>query len=268
MNNLTFPEGITYKYKYITGGDFISADIKPTDTSGLYSQAKNIIIDVKLDTSNVTTMNYMFYECSSLTSISQFDTSNVTNMSYMFSTCSKLTTIPQLDTSNVTNMSCMFEHCSNLTSIPQLDTSNVTNMYYIFRSCSSLTSIPQLDTSNVANMQYMFDGCSVLKTIPQLDCSKVTNIGLFGYSGNSSIVNLGGFKNLGMQKSLSNTTGNYFLGASSKLTHESIMNVINNLYDRASAGYSVLTLKLHADVLAKLTDEEKAIATNKGWILS
>ena len=46
------------------------------------------------------------------------------------------------------------------------------------------------------------------------------------------------------------------------------MNVINNLYDRASAGYSVLTLKLHANHLAMLSDEEKAIATNKGWTLS
>jgi len=91
---------------------------------------------------------------------------------------------------------------------------------------------------------------------------------MFGYSGNSYIVNLGGFKNLGMQKSVSNTTGNYFLGASSKLTKESVMNVINNLYDRKTAGYSVLTLKLHANTLALLSDEEKAIATNKGWILS
>jgi hypothetical protein len=46
------------------------------------------------------------------------------------------------------------------------------------------------------------------------------------------------------------------------------MNVINNLYDRATAGLSVLTLKLHANHLAMLTDDEKAIATNKGWIIS
>ena len=46
------------------------------------------------------------------------------------------------------------------------------------------------------------------------------------------------------------------------------MNIINNLYDRATAGLSVLTLRLNSRSLAALTDEEKAIATNKGWILS
>jgi hypothetical protein len=46
------------------------------------------------------------------------------------------------------------------------------------------------------------------------------------------------------------------------------MNIINNLYDRASAGYSVVTLKLAAKTLALLSDEEKTIATNKGWTLS
>ena len=42
-----------------------------------------------LDTSNVTTMNSMFYGCSSLTSLdlSSFDTSKVTNVQYMFSGC-------------------------------------------------------------------------------------------------------------------------------------------------------------------------------------
>jgi hypothetical protein len=43
---------------------------------------------------------------------------------------------------------------------------------------------------------------------------------------------------------------------------------LNGLYDRKTAGYSVLGLQLGSTHLAKLTDEEKAIATNKGWTLS
>ena len=60
------------------------------------------------------------------------DTNNVTNMQQMFSDCSSLTTIPQLNTSNVTNMSNMFSGCDNITTIPQLDTSNVTGMGRMF----------------------------------------------------------------------------------------------------------------------------------------
>ena len=46
----------------------------------------------KFNTSNVTNMSFMFYECSSLKeliNISNFDTTNVSNMHAMFSCCSE-----------------------------------------------------------------------------------------------------------------------------------------------------------------------------------
>lgn len=49
---------------------------------------------------------------------------------------------------------------------------------------------------------------------------------------------------------------------------ESLMNIINNLYDIATAGVQPQKLQLGSTNLAKLTDEEKVIATNKGWSLS
>ena len=62
----------------------------------------------------------------------QLDTSNVTNMQAMFRDCTSLTNIPQLDTSSVTNASEMFYNCTNLTTIPSLNTSKVTSMYSMF----------------------------------------------------------------------------------------------------------------------------------------
>ena len=59
------------------------------------------------------------------------------------------------------------------------------------------------------------------------------------------------------------------ISASSNLTHDAIMNVINNLYDRKTAGFTAAkTVKFGSTNLAKITDEEKAIATTKGWTLS
>jgi hypothetical protein len=78
----------------------------------------------------------------------------------------------------------------------------------------------------------------------------------------------GGFRNLGMQSSVSNTNGNYFLYNVPNLTHDSLLNVFNLLYDRAAAGYSVLTIKLHPTQMGKLSDDDKLIATNKGWSLT
>ena len=49
------------------------------------------------------------------------------------------------------------------------------------------------------------------------------------------------------------------------ITHESLLNVINKAADVTA---SPATLTLGSTNLAKLTDEEKAIATNKGWTLA
>ena len=129
------------------------------------------------DTSNVTSMYRMFWQCSSLINAPKMDTSNVTNMSTMFASCYNLATVPQVNTSNVTNMSSMFSSCSSLTMIPNMDTSKVTNMGNMFSGCSSLTSAPQMDTSNVTNMNFMFYNCKNLTKVPQMDVSNVTDVG-------------------------------------------------------------------------------------------
>ena len=158
------------------------------------------------------------------------DFDGVTNMISMFSDCYNLTTIPQIDTSSVTIMESMFTNCFQLTTIPQIDTSSVTIMQGMFYSCSNLTTIPQIDTSSVTNMSYMFYSCS-------------------------SLADLGGLMGLKCDIDLS----------SCPLTHDSILNVINKAADVTA---SPKTLTLGSTNLAKLSDEEKAIATNKGWTLA
>ena len=200
-----------------------------------------------LDISIRTDLNLMFGECYSLTTIPQLDTSNATDMSYMFGNCHSLTTIPKLDTSNVTNISGMFKGCTSLTTVPQLDTSNATDMSYMFQTCNSLTTIPQLDTSNVTNTR---------DTLYYL----------------TSLENFGGLLNLGQAYSTS-LSANYYtyglkLSNSTKLTHESLMNIINGLYDIKTKGCKSQQLVFGATNLAKLTSEEIAIATNKGWSVS
>ena len=167
------------------------------------------------------------------------------------------------NTSNVTNMNAMFHSCPSLKTIPMLDTSNVIDMSGMFANCSSLETIPMLDTSNVKDMSWMFIDCSSLKTIPMLDTSNVTNVKNI-LADCTSLTNLGGFRNLG--KSFPTTGVIYTLYLYSPLlTHESLMNVINNLYDIKSIGIKTQTIDIGEANLAKLTAEEIAIATNKGW---
>lgn len=74
-----------------------------------------------LDSSNVTDMNNMFYNCSSLSSINlnNFDTSNVTDMRMMFDGCSNLKTVnlQSFNTEKVTDMLQMFYRCESLESL-------------------------------------------------------------------------------------------------------------------------------------------------------
>ena len=212
----------------------------------------------KFDTSNETGMNNIFQDCSSLIAIPQLDSSNVTSMMYMFRSCKSLITIPQLDTSKVTNMTSMFENCLLLTSIPQLDTHSVTNMYYMFIGCASLASIPQLDTRSVTNMSGMFAGCTNLTYVPRLDATSLTSAkNMFGtsYVALKKLTTFGGLTGLKIDFDLSSCPN---------LTYESLLNVFNELADVTA---SPKTLTLGEKNLNKLWNTEKAIATNKGWIL-
>ena len=158
------------------------------------------------------------------------DTSNVKDMQNMFRDCIYLQTIPQLDTSNVNNMQYMFSNCGYLKTIPLLDTSKLTSADYMFVYCGRLKTIPQLDVSNVGSLSSMFISCNVLETIHMI-----------------------------------NINANLNISASTKFTREALLEIIGNLKAQTSG---TKTLTMGSTNLAKLTDEDKAIATNKGWTLA
>ena len=75
----------------------------------------------RLDTSKVTNMNSVFYNCDKLVTLdlNTFDTSNVTSMNAMFYSCDMLESldISEFDTSKVTDMECMFYYNKKLKTI-------------------------------------------------------------------------------------------------------------------------------------------------------
>ena len=125
------------------------------------------------NTSKVTSMGSMFYNCVNLTNLnlSSFNTSNVTYMRVMFYNCENLTSIDlsNFDTSNVTNMRSMFSGCTNLARVDlsSFNTSKVTTMRAMFNNCKNLTELDLsgFDTSNVTDMAFMFYGTTNMKNI-------------------------------------------------------------------------------------------------------
>ena len=148
---------------------------KLTKCDNMFNGLTNIInVDLsKFDSSSVTDMKCMFFECSGITSInfSNFNTSLVTDMSYMFSDCYslKILDLSSFDTSLVTDMLHMFYQCFKLTSIniKNLKTSNVINMTGMFENSYSLKSLnlKNFNTSSVITMYAMFHLCTNLTSL-------------------------------------------------------------------------------------------------------
>ena len=141
------------------------------------------IIDLAgLDTSEVTSMNTMFYTMSSLKNIdvSGFNTSKVTDMYAMFDQTGVIEqlNVSSFDTSNVTDMKWMFFGLNKLKklNLTNFDTSKVTNMYGMFDAMTDVSEIKfgtNFNTRNVTNMGRMFSRTS---SIQQLDLSHFNTV--------------------------------------------------------------------------------------------
>ena len=172
-----------------------------TDMYGMFYNCSSLSsLDVSgWDTSKVSNMGDMFEGCSSLASLdlSDWDTSNATSMGFMFYGCSSLASLDASgwDTSKVADMSSMFYGCWSLASLDasRWDTSAVKRMFYMFYNCSSLASLDASgwNTSAATDMSYMFYNCSSLSSLDLSgwDTSKVTDAS-FMFSGCSSLDSL------------------------------------------------------------------------------
>ena len=155
-------------------------DARPESTQCWFTNLKNMTSITgmsNLNTSSVTTMQSMFYNCAKLGSISLsgFNTEKVTNMSLMFSGCSTLTTLDlsSFKTGKVTTMSYMFKNCWALKTLDLggFNTENVEYMHEMFSGCEKLEALDlsKFKTDKVKKMDYMFNGCYKLAS---LDVSK------------------------------------------------------------------------------------------------
>ena len=203
--------------------DIVEIDVSNWDVSkvtdmtaifGMCDKLKTIKGIENWNPCSATTMDSLFYGCTSLTKLdlSNWDVSNVTNMDYMFSAefntanhlSMKLTTVGDLsnwNTSKVTSMKYMFVECSSLTelNLSNWDISNVTKLGCLFSDCKSLKTInlSNWNLKNVTMINLMFDGCTSLKTIKGIsnwntsnietldwvfqNCSSLTSIDLSGW---------------------------------------------------------------------------------------
>jgi surface protein len=207
--------------------------------------------DVFIDTSLMTKFSSTFMNNSKLKylDVSGWDTSNITELGQLFRSCSSLKTIKGIgnwNTSKVTNMAQVFAVCSSLSEldIENWNVTSVTSMWYMFQNLN-LTSLDlsKWSVPNLANVSEMFKFNPKLKSL----------------IGNRTIEevlenNIGCLNGLKVSLKLSDTA----------LDRASLRAIINGLAEVETTQ----TLTLGATLRAKLTEEDIAIMTNKGWSIA
>ena len=237
-----------------------------------------------LNCRNMVTGTGMFMSCHNLQFVTNMtpsgvlviqnlsNTGNMTKMDKMFAYCTNLIgvngkkSMQYLKTDACTTMRSMFYQDILLSAVPMFtSTSNVTDMGFMFWGCYDFDAFDcNYDMSKVTDIEGMFTNSTITsftKSNGPLDFSSVTNA-TDAFKGCTNLATLAGFTGLKANLSLSDCP----------LTVESINNVINEMYDFNANGLipeeGQGTLTLGATNLAKLTDEQKAIATAKGWTLA
>ena len=205
-----------------------------------------------IDTAKGTSFYHAWQNCSSLTTFPQLDLSNGTDFERTWYGCSNLREFPAVYLTKGTNFSSAWYNCSGLTSFHAMNLSKGTNFSSAWNGCSSLTEFPSLDLSSGTNFYMAWQGCSSLTTMGQMDLSSGTNFSMT-WMNCKALTNLGGFGAISADFDLSYCP----------LTVESIMNVINQ-----AATVTGKTMTLGSANLAKLSNEQKAVATSKGWTLA
>lgn len=227
------------------------------------------------DFGSCTSAERMFYGCNNLSNLdlSNVNFAKVENASNMFYNCRNLTkidvTLPTLE-----NTTYMFYSCSTLTDVNLkgiLGSGTVTNMSFMFYQCSDITELDfaECNTSNVQTVSSSFARMSELISLLNLDLSGVTSTSYLNFFGSYTANNV---KNITFKQgaTFGKTTQSaeiiLNLTRATAFDTDGYVNMINSLGTNETG--CIRTIKLYTELYNALTDEHKALATDKGYNLS
>lgn len=158
-----------------------------------------------------------------------------------------------------------FRTSANLTNITNMDGkkinfdfSKVTNFSYMFDT-SLVTNAGTIDCSSTTSLNNAFINATSLHTIERLIVHEGITTYTYCFANTSTLTKV-------MVEGTIAGTG-IVLSAHTGLSHDSIMSFINALKDYSGTS-TTKTITFGTTNLAKLTNTEKAIATQKGWTLA
>lgn len=238
--DILFQNGLKIKYVN-TGGSEINNKIQYIEENISFKIGMRIDLALscytKLNSMKEITITgsdnaeYLFYRCPQLKKVEKIDLVNCGNLLFnrAFLGCCSLEDAPEITgAESILEIESLFSECFNLKKVPVYAINAVESLDSVFSDCFSLKQCPAWDIGNVTSAANIFLNCVSLEAVR--------------------------LKNIGCDLDIS---------ASTKFTAETLVEVMNNLKTLSGK-----TLTMGADNLAKLTVEQKAIATNKGWTLA
>ena len=161
------------------------------------------------------------------------------------------------------NDSTTFENDMQLVYFPTIDWSNVSMFNYKFANCSRLQYVGKINGNKMnPNFTYTFQNCPALHTIELLELDYAV-INFTTFNGSDYVTNLT-CTNLG--KIFRSTT--FQFGNLQYWSYQTMIDsLLNYSYDR-SGETDIITIELHADAKARLTDADIAAITAKGYTIA
>lgn len=247
--------------------------LKPSELGITFSNATFTEMPDVFDISDVTNFDYFFYGASKLTKVPEIQ-QPITSSRSMFEGCSSLASLPvDFDFEHTTNAAYMFYKCG-IKEFREIDIPLATNMSHFFQDCSA-TIIGNINAPSTAHVDEFFWNCKVV-TLGDVYAPKASNTSWF-FDNTSSLVTCGkitvahfnnnmlyGTRNIENFGGFVGLADSFDFSSLTKLTEQSLVNIMNEA--ATVTGGQVLTFG--STNLAKLSDEEKAIATSKGWTLA
>lgn len=171
---------------------------------------------------------------------------------------------PKYKSIKVTNAYQMFAASRVATDLAELcrqrgitfDFSNCKRVTHMTMDNSYLTTFPECDFSGLTDLRYHFSGATKLHTIEKVKYPTGTN-----NNHTNAFQMCHSLKNIVIEGNISKSVSFQW----SPLTHDSLMSIINALWDYSQAIVDERLLTLGASNIAKLTEDELNIIKAKGW---
>jgi hypothetical protein len=204
-----------------------------------------------------------FTFCPNLKYIPNFSTAGLDNYEVQFQGCSSLINLPAIDYSVFTNFASAFADCSAITTTPPIVVTGTPDMNGCFKGCVNLYKANIVGTP--ASIEKMFLGCVSLLEFPALDLRFASRAGTVDSYDFFCDFQTRGFKAYEMKNTMEFIGETYEDPLNQRFTRATLIEIMTNL-GLANAGAK---LRISGCIgFNNLTNDDKAIATNKGWVIT